>query len=186
MQSELLQLVSDTLSFLDVDTRAYQDKPVPSRPVKVEPKKAAPPPPQPQSHTPPKLGSSPLQKQAPPKQDTPLIFSTIQKHLPHIRLVEKIPQMHQVALIVFEKDDLLFLKNLAKAIQDRICPVKLLDGEKLDRIKDWDIFTLVISQRELPVNQKIILAPITTYQNNVEEKKMLWSTICQHLLPKSS
>lgn len=168
--NDLHRLVSDTLLFLKEDTNW----------VAPEPKKVeivrAPPPPQQQT-------KEPLPVPAPIQQkQTPSILSKIQKHLPHLQLIETIPTMRQVALVVFFPEDLHFLKNLKSAIEKHHCPVKLIQGETLN----WNAFELVITQKDVGAKKQIVLASIATYQNNTEQKKVLWSSICNHLSSKSS
>jgi len=129
---------------------------------KEEPVLVAPPPP-------------PPQRQAPP----PMLFQTIQKHLPHVKLVEKIPSPKEVAIVVFDKEELPFLKNLARAIQDRLCSVQLFGGPV-----HLDSFFLVLAQENiegLSKNKQMLLAKATHYENNPTMKKDLWTKLCQLL-----
>ena len=91
--------------------------------------------------------------------------------------------MRQVALVSFFPEDLPFLKNLKSAIEKHHCPVKLIQGEQ--KI-NWDFFELVVTQKDVGAKKQIVLASIATYQNNTEQKKVLWSSICNHLSSKSS
>lgn len=174
MNTDLLKLVSDTLLFIKEET--YRTTLAPKKTIALPAKPAAQPQPQP---TPP-LSSSPA---PPPKKDPPSIFCKIQKHLPHLRLVQTIPAMRQVALVYFSQEDLPFFKNLKTAIEKHHCPVKLIHGEQKLSL---DIFELVITQRDIGAKRQIVLASIASYQNNTEQKKILWSQICSQLLPKSS
>jgi hypothetical protein len=173
MSSDLLRLVSDTLSLFREDTKwiAPAPTPVPKKPEIVQ---AAPTPPPQQPKEPP---------QQVPKKEIPSIISKIQKHLPHLQLLQTIPLMKQVALVSFFPEDLPFLKNLKSAIEKHHCPVKLIQGEQK---LNWDAFTLVIAQKDVGAKKQIVLASIATYQNNTEQKKVLWSSICNHLSSKSS
>lgn len=166
MSSDLLKLVSDTLSFIREDNLVIVTAPVPKKPVVV-------------------VAPTPKPEPAPiptPKQELPSLLSKIQKHLPQLKLIQTIPSMRQVALVAFNKEDLPFLNNLKSAIEKHHCPVKLIEGQG----KDWDQFVLVISQRDVGAKRQIVLESIATYQNNTEQKKLLWSSICNLLLLKSS
>lgn len=170
MNSELQELVTDTLTYLRQEGHLCLKKPVPTIPA---PK------------------ARPVLQQEPPKgKTTPQVNSSIheaiRKHLPHIRLEEKIPQENFVTIVVFEKENLPFLKNLALAIQNRFCKVKLLDGTLEKTQAQLHGAKLVISQRELPQKADIVLDSISLYENNTEQKKQLWSLICKKLSPLSS
>lgn len=176
MSADLLQLVTDTLAFI------REDGPAPSF---VPAKQALPKPPVSEKIEKPQPKATPQVTPSPVKQSSSL-FEKIQKHLPHLKLIQEIPPMKQVALVVFNKEDLPFLKTLKRAIQTRFCPVKWIDGSKSDQIANWDQFELVLSQKQVPAQRQIVLASIATYQNNTEQKKLLWSTLCHYLSPKSS
>lgn len=172
MSSDLLKLVSDTLSFIREDNHIIVTAPIPKKPVVV----AAPPKP---------VSVAPLPKPEPAptqKQELPSLLAKIQKHLPHLKLIQTIPAMRQVALVVFNKEDLPFLNNLKNAIEKHHCPVKLIESPD----KDWDQYVLVITQKDVRAKRQIVLESIATYQNNTEQKKLLWSSICNLLLLKSS
>ena len=172
MNSELSQLVSDTLSFLRQDYNVIAT-PRPVKPIALPPKAAAPTP---------KPSSPPPAAPPAPKKELPSLFEKIRKHLPHLQLIQTTPKMRCVAIVVVNQEDLPFLKNLRNAIEKHHCPVKMIQGN----IENWDQFELVISQCDVAANRKILLESIATYQNNTEQKKLLWSQICSHLLPKSS
>lgn len=119
------------------------------------------------------------------KKNPPLLFETIQKHLPHIKLTEKIPEPKSVALLLKE-DNHPFFHNLAKAIEDRFCPVEIRD---LENTHSLESFSLVLTQEivaKYPQDKQILIAKRGNYENNMQEKKLLWSQICKHLSPKSS
>lgn len=155
-KEEFHQLVSDTLRFLNVEK-----KPAPLLPKKVEPR---------------------VEISKPPEKVEPM-QTLIKKHLSHIRFTEGPPPIPQVAILVFDKNDLPFLKNLARAIQERFCPVKLLDGEKWSHTTSY---CFVISQKQVAGKEDILLQPTSFYQSNVEAKKKLWNQICQKLSQKLS
>lgn len=169
-RTNLLHLVSDTLSFIREDNLVIVTPPVPKKPVVVvTPSKPAP------------IAIVPKPEPSLPKE-LPSLLIKIQKHLPHLKLIDTIPAMRQVALVVFHKEDLPFLKNLKSAIEKHHCKVLLIEGH----VMDWEQFVLVITQKDVGAKRQIVLASIATYQNNTEQKKLLWSSICNHLLPKSS
>lgn len=115
----------------------------------------------------------------------PLLFSSIQKHLPHIQLTEEVPSPTLVAIVVPHAKDISFFQNLASAIQDRFCPVKIFPQETLE---DLSPFCLVLTEEvvsHFPSEKQILLEKQTVYENNVSEKKRLWLQICQHLSQKS-
>ncbi len=174
MNADLVQLVSDTLSFLRQDLKVTPTPP-PVKPVIIRAKASA------SAPVPaPKQPPSPVA--AAPKKELPSLLDKIRKHLPHLQLIPAIPVLRCVAIVVANQEDLPFLKNLKNAIEKHHCPVKMIQGD----VENWDQFELVISQREVPAKRKILLESIATYQNNTEQKKLLWSTICNHLSPKSS
>ena len=123
----------------------------------------------------------------------------VKKHLPHIELIKEIPLPpleKGIAILLFHQEDLPFIKKLANAIQTRLCPVKIFDGQKLEKEKSWETLlsdkgiSLLLTQREelpAPLSSlpKIVLAQATTYQNNPQEKKMLWKTLCQQVPQQS-
>lgn len=143
--------------------------------------------------SPPKSPSIPKAEQENPSQDlvkktkeTPkLPFETIQKHLPHMQLIKEIPQPALVAIFVLDEKELPFFKNLAKAIQNRFCPVKILSSKHTGNLQD---FALIISPKNIPTiseKKQLLIASPKVYESNSHEKKLLWSQICQRLSPKS-
>lgn len=177
MKKILQELVSDTLVFIRQEELFPERKkkaptPIPQKKIAKErvereqPKRA-------------KL-SPPAQTKKPP-----LLFETIQKHLPHIKLTEKIPEAKSVLILLKEDDDLRFFQNLAKAIEDRFCPVTI---RNLGNSNPLASFTLILTQEtvtHLPQEKQILIAKREKYENNTLEKKLLWSKICEHLSPKS-
>lgn len=179
MKNDYRKLVTDTLTLLKEEGHALSRK-----------KTFAPPPPQRKPkpvvikqetvEKPKPLPPRPTQK----KGDEGPVFTLIKKHLPHVRLMETIPSAQKAAILVFDREDLPFLKNLAKAIQDNLCPVSLLDGTKIE----WDPapYSLVIAQENGAIDADIFLKPASFYEENPTEKKQLWTKLCTHLSQKSS
>ena len=180
LKTELKKLSQDLLTFLKeeghlIEKKVFKETPLP------------PPKPKPMTRAPEPLPPAPaLKPKQVPRQETTPIFDQIKKHLPHVRLTQTIPSQKKVALVVYDKEDLPFLKNLAKAIQERFCPVSLIDGAKVEEGKDWDLYTLVLSQKGGSVNADIFLEPSSVYTAKGELKKQLWNAICTRLSPKSS
>lgn len=188
MKNQFRQLASDTLAYIKQEGHLATQKKIvitnhlppkvtlfeTKQPVVVEPK--------------PYTCLAPAPAPAPKKENTP-IFDLIKKHLPHVPLIEKIPKAQQVAIVVFNNADLPFLKTLAQAIQDRFCLVTMIDGKLIDRVKNWESFTLILSQKELDVPVDIVvdilLENCGVYGTDQEKKRLLWTKICAHLSQKS-
>lgn len=125
--------------------------------------------------------------------DTPQpssMIDSIHTHLPHISLKKPILPKGRVAILVFEETDIPFLKNLAKAIQTHLCPVKLIHAK---RLKDPNSlhFQFLIVQKSCSLTFSndmtlIVLDPIQEYEKNIQKKKELWISLCQKLKIKSS
>lgn len=181
MKSEVHKLVFDTLTYLKKEGHVLERKKI-LAPVPIKPKPSSPPP-RPQQVIEPvkKMPQPPKQEQ---KKEAGPIFDLIKKHLPHIELVEKIPSASKVAILVFDKSDLPFLKNLAKAIQERFCSVSLLDGQKIS--PPLEGYTLVLAQENEKFEANLFIKAASFYQNDPKEKKQLWTEICTLLSPKSS
>lgn len=126
------------------------------------------------------------------------VMNLIERHLPHVKLTASIPKKEAsgqlVILLVEEVTNLDFYKNLARAIQDRFCPVKIVNATKLDKDKSWQEFfkenscQLLLTHRQalpshLEAVPKILLSAVDTY-NNAETKKELWLAICKQLSQK--
>ncbi|NGX38180.1 MAG: hypothetical protein K1000chlam2_01352 [Chlamydiae bacterium] len=168
MKSELKSLIADTIAYLKDEGLISQQ---PSSPA---PQKITPPKPKPIAEE--KLNPTPV---AIPKKESPLLFEKIQKHLPHMRLMETIPAMQQVAIVIPQDEEMTFFQNLAKAIEERLCPVKWINEEGVS-----EEFVLILSQTplpSLPQDKQILLEKVSVYQNNTEKKKQLWLQICQSL-----
>ncbi len=187
---EYTALVQDTLLYLQQEKIPFPNREKQEFSPPLTKKKAAAPTPEK------KLPSSISEKKAPPlskeivkppaaakQPHGATIPEKIRKHLPHIELIDAIPQMGKVAIVCSKEEDLPFLKNLAKAIQGRFLPVSLLKQHPNQP------YTLVIAQEEISTlspSEQILLDPIEEYQNNTELKKQLWAKICHHLSQVSS
>ncbi len=115
------------------------------------------------------------EKLLPKKKPKPTpMLEKMEKHLPHVELSEA-PQ--GVVILLTSDEDLPFLKNLARAIQDRICPVKIL---RENTTQDLSSFTLILSQKKIELNH-VLLKRAEEYEKSPEEKKKLWGQICQLL-----
>jgi hypothetical protein len=111
----------------------------------------------------------PVEKEAP----APLAFQKIRKHLPGIQLVEQIPAPEQVAILVTSQED------LARAIQDKFCPVKLLA-----KPVQLDAFTFVLASVKpegMEEGRHIRLQAAEVYEQDPTQKKVLWNSLCQLL-----
>jgi hypothetical protein len=102
-----------------------------------------------------------------------------------------------------------FLKQLARAIDTRLLPTKIIDGQRLEREKKWDLFladpglkwilapeqelanfpALLCLYRELPATSErflgntplLLLPPAARFLQHPEEKRALWNTLCRLL-----
>lgn len=95
-------------------------------------------------------------------------------------------------------EELVFLKDLARAIHDRLTAIKLISGAKLEKEKTWEPFfeknnfklilltqsaqkytalMLYMQQTPIPI---ITLEPIETYKQP-DQKTALWKSLCQML-----
>lgn len=184
MKKKFQTLVSDTLLFARqnewiVEKKSTEPPPVSALPKHILKEKV-------EAKTPPPKKEEPTPKNPPQKHVPPLLFDTIRKHLPHIQLIDTFPEIQSVAILVKDESDLPFFKNLAKAIEQRFCPVTLLKQENNNHL---DRFFLILTQdiiAHLPEGKQILLAKREVYENNTSEKKLLWSQICKRLSPKSS
>ncbi|NGX39234.1 MAG: hypothetical protein KR126chlam1_00557 [Chlamydiae bacterium] len=191
-------LVSDTLALIKEKIPVIKTKEIPklSLPLpKIEPVKA----PVAREEPPPPLIEKPSLPPKPSTEKNEPIFAMVKKHLPHIKLIEEIPLppiQQGIAILLFHPEDLPFIKKLANAIQTHLCPVQIFDGEKLEKENSWEklqsderISLLLTQREELPAPlsslPKIFLAQATTYQNNPQEKKMLWKALCQQVPQQS-
>ncbi len=179
MNDPVRALIRDTCSYLKQEGHLKGKKTPPPPPKKeaiqkpvVKPPPIPPPMPIPEPSLPPL-----------PKEENTTFFATIQKHLPHLRLIKDVPQMGKVAIVYEREEDHPFLQKLGKAIESRFFPVEI------HRSLPHSSYLLVITQKEsesIELHKQIVLEPIASYENNTEEKKQLWSTICHRLSQKSS
>lgn len=104
-------------------------------------------------------------------------------------------------------EELLFLKDLARAIHDRLSVTKLISGAKLEKEKAWESFfkknnlkliiltkaalqytTLMSYKQEknqLAATAFIVLETLETY-TQPDQKTALWKSLCQILTPAAS
>ena len=104
-------------------------------------------------------------------------------------------------------EELLFLKDLARAIHDRLSVTKLISGTKLEKEKAWESFfkknslkliiltkaaeqytTLMCYKQEknqLAAIPLIVLETLETY-TQPDQKTALWKSLCQILTPAVS
>lgn len=174
-----------------------------------------------------------LQVEAAPPHRAPMatpppsqVRNSLQKLFPHLQLHEapladtKARQIAQgweerisdaeVILLTFcpSAEELVFVKNLAKAIQTHLKPIKILSGDKIEREKRWELFlernsfSLLIAtpsieqfpgalsfykgfpgkgESFLNKTPLLILSPHTTYTTTREAKQALWTKLCQML-----
>lgn len=124
------------------------------------------------------LKPKPKVNKSPPLEKSDL-RELITSTAPNLKLVDA-PRM--VAILAADDSELAFLKNLARAIQNQFCPVKLL---RVNKNFDAAAYCLVLSTKDLGVKDQILLAPISEYENNPPLKRELWTKICNSL-PVSS
>lgn len=221
MQKELLELIQQTTNLLKSDLRTvlpaskevYTYFTSYKKSTALEEKKAEP-----------KQGIS-AQNQAKQISSTqwPTIRSTLQQIAPHMKLLDIIPsdlQAQHVANAWSKKieamiiagpashEELLFLKDLARTIQDRLTSVKLISGTKLEKEKSWKSFfnkssfkILIIAcaaqkytelmlcyqkeKNQLASIPVILLRPMEMYKQP-DQKTALWESLCQIVTPTVS
>ena len=157
-----------------------------------------------------------------PKQTLPSRWSSIrlklQKIAPQMKLLNTVlddrkaqkianawNEQTEVVLITGSvlDEELAFLKDLARAIYDRLTPIKLISGAKLEKEKCWESFfkknnfrlilltqsaqkytglMLYIQQTPIPI---ITLESVETYKQP-DQKTALWKSLCQILTPAVS
>lgn len=122
---------------------------------------------------------------------------------------EKLSGIDVVLLALNDLTDTIeLMKNLAKAIQKDLGPVKLMSGDRLEQEKRWDLFfqtntfRLIIASsgmehypdllkhyKALPAQQAtflantplIVLEPTSVYTDSPDQKIGLWKSLCQML-----
>lgn len=165
----------------------------------------------------------PILKQA-PLDRWPSIRSVLQKIAPNMKLRETILDdlkaqkaanawNKQIEVVIItgpaSAEELLFLKDLARAIHNRLSVTKLISGTKLEKEKGWESFfkknslkLILLTQAaqqytELMLyykqekNQRflstalIVLEKLETY-TQPDQKTALWKSLCQILTPPTS
>ena len=152
----------------------------------------------------------------------PSIRSVLQKIAPNMKLHDTILDDHkaqkaanawneQIEVVIItgsvSNEELLFLKDLARAIHDRLSVTKLISGTKLEKEKAWESFfkknslkliiltkaaeqytTLMCYKQEknqLAAIPLIVLETLETY-TQPDQKTALWKSLCQILTPAVS
>ena len=152
----------------------------------------------------------------------PSIRSVLQKIAPNMKLRDTILDDHkaqkaanawneQIEVVIItgsvSNEELLFLKDLARAIHDRLSVTKLISGTKLEKEKAWESFfkknslkliiltkaaeqytTLMCYKQEknqLAAIPLIVLETLETY-TQPDQKTALWKSLCQILTPAAS
>ena len=152
----------------------------------------------------------------------PSIRSVLQKIAPNMKLRDTILDDHkaqkaanawneQIEVVIItgsvSNEELLFLKDLARAIHDRLSVTKLISGTKLEKEKAWESFfkknslqliiltkaaeqytTLMCYKQEknqLAAIPLIVLETLETY-TQPDQKTALWKSLCQILTPAVS
>ncbi|MEK7340290.1 MAG: hypothetical protein WBD50_05810 [Candidatus Rhabdochlamydia sp.] len=155
----------------------------------------------------------------------PSIRSMIQKIAPNMKLCDTIlddfkaqkaanawNEQMEVVIITgpASNEELLFLKDLARAIHDRLSVTKLISGTKLEKEKSWESFFKKNSLKLIVITQAvqqyttlmqcytqeknqhflatvplIILKTLETY-TQPDQKTALWKSLCQILTPATS
>lgn len=181
----MLDLIRDTLLYLRSENLIGDVKPLKVLPVTNTPKVKPIPPLKKQEETSSEYKPK-LQEKPPALASGSTIYDRIQKHIPHLHLINEIPSP-QTALILFEDDrELPFLKNLARAIQTHLAPVKICRWKK-ENIEENPLLVLTPTfHSQFPKELQIQLLSAEHYQKHAEQKKLLWNQICQRLSPKLS
>ena len=170
------------------------------------------------------IKQKPILKQA-PLDRWPSIRSALQKIAPNMKLHDTILDdlkaqkaanawNEQIEVVIItgstSDEELLFLKDLARAIHDRLSVTKLISGTKLEKEKSWESFfkknslkLIILTQAaqqytELMLYYKqeknqhflatialIILEKLETY-TQPDQKTALWKSLCQLLTPATS
>ncbi len=155
----------------------------------------------------------------------PSVRSVLQKIAPNMKLRDTIIDdlkaqkaantwNEQIEVVIItgsvSNEELLFLKDLARAIHDRLSVTKLISGTKLEKEKGWESFfkknslKLIIltkaaqqytelmlyykqekNQHFLATATLIVLEALETY-TQPDQKTALWKSLCQILTPAAS
>jgi len=166
----------------------------------------------------------PILKQA-PLDRWPSVRSVLQKIAPNMKLHDTILDdlkaqkaanawNEQIEVVIItgptSNEELLFLKDLARAIHDRLSVTKLISGTKLEKEKGWESFfkknslKLILltqaaqqytelmlyykqekNQHFLATTALIVLETLETY-TQPDQKTALWKSLCQLLAPARS
>lgn len=230
LQKELLDLIQQTTRLLKeipcsisrVSSEDYRffNPPIPKQPALSETIKPS----SQVQQVKPKPLEKPISKQM-PLDRWPSIRSTLKKIAPNMKLLDTIPDdlkaqkaanawNEQAEVIIItgssSSEELLFLKDLARAIHDRLSPTKLISGTKLEKDNLWESFfeknnfkLIIITQAsqqytELMLYHKqeknqhflvttplLILKSLETYKQP-DQKTALWKSLCQTLTPAVS
>ncbi len=135
---------------------------------------------------------------APKNLEDPLIRKKLQKIAPHLALHDTVLEdkslNSQVLILLCDAstETLDFVKNLARAIDERLRPVKILSALKLEKEEQWDLFfqknrfELILATDQissfppLPETPFILLSPVSHYEDAMQ-KSLLWKSVCQRL-----
>jgi hypothetical protein len=225
VQEELLELIQQTIGLLKSDSRiklpsskeVYTYFIPPKKPVNLEQKK-------PQIELKKSVSvkkEKPIEEMSFPRW--PSIRLKLQKIVPMMKLLDTIPDdfraqqianawRKQTEIFILAgpalNEELIFLKNLARSIHDRLTTVKLISGAKLEQEKLWKSFfeknvcklliiahsaqkyTELMSYYQQGKNRLasipiIILQPLEVYKQP-DQKAALWESLCQIVTPAIS
>ncbi|MGL4539391.1 MAG: hypothetical protein ACRCU0_00220 [Candidatus Rhabdochlamydia sp.] len=148
----------------------------------------------------------------------PSIRSILKKIAPNMKLLDTVPDdfkaqkaanawNEQTEVIIItgpsSNEELLFLKDLARAIHDRLSTTKLISGIKLEKENLWESFfeknnfklviiteasqkyTDLMQYHKLAPTPLLILKSLETYKQP-DQKTALWKSLCQTLTPAVS
>ncbi|MDR2540101.1 MAG: hypothetical protein LBC45_05925 [Chlamydiales bacterium] len=168
----------------------------------------------------------PIVKKQAPLDRWPSIRSVLQKIAPNMKLHDTVLDdlkaqkaanawSKQIEVVIItgpaSNEELLFLKDLARAIHDRLSATKLISGIKLEKEKNWESFfkknslKLIIltqaaqqytefmlyynkqkkNQRFFATVALLVLEKLETY-TQPDQKTALWKSLCQILIPAAS
>lgn len=221
MQKELLELIQQTTNLLKSDLRTvfpaskevYTYFTPSKKSIVLEAKKTG------------AKEATPVQNQSEQTSSPqgPTLRSTLEKIAPHMKLLDIIPNDFQAQKVAnawskqtevviiagpASNEELLFLKDLARTIQDRLTTVKMISGAKLEKEKSWKSFfekstfkMLIIAcpaqkytalmlcyqkeEKRLASIPVVILYPMEVYKQP-DQKTALWESLCQIVTPTVS
>ena len=160
------------------------------------------------------LSSTPIPPSQTPAPAPQTFRTSITRHFPQLQILEKIPSdaaakenaalwkkaRIDAAVLVLsfgeKEEDLLFLKNLAKAIHTRLVPTKMIDALAFEREKRWESFfqinsfELIIAQEEALMRteelRRLLDSPLLAKTARIlltdalkQDKATLWKKVCQ-------